>query len=338
MWMNDLVSIIVPIYNGEMYLEKCILSIINQTYKNLEIILINDGSKDKSLKLCNKLAEKDSRIVVINQENGGVSKARNTGIDNSTGKYITFADADDWLDEDAIEKMVKLIKSNNCDVVRLNNYIDEENYKSKVLDININEKKYTSEEINNEHLDLFLNGKINCYVWLLLIKASVLKKKNIRFIEGLCMMEDKCFYIDLLTNIETIYMSNEPIYHYFMNSQSVTHNVSKYEKNIYSILQVNKYIENQLIFKDYFNKQMLNTNSFTIIVYFICEMLLINKSFEKVILRLLDDEKIKYLIENLSYKYTTISQKIKIKLLLKKHLFLLKVYCKTIKLIKKIKG
>ena len=102
------VSIIVPIYNVEKYLKKCVNSIINQTYKSLEIILVDDGSPDRSGALCDRLAEKDSRIRVIHKANGGVSTARNAGIEAATGEYICFVDSDDWLPENAVWDLLSL--------------------------------------------------------------------------------------------------------------------------------------------------------------------------------------------------------------------------------------
>ena len=104
--MKKLISVIVPVFNVEKYLEKCIESIRNQTYKNLEILLINDGSTDKSLEICNKYLEIDDRIVLLNKENGGLSSARNFGIDNAKGEYITFVDSDDFIHELMYETLV----------------------------------------------------------------------------------------------------------------------------------------------------------------------------------------------------------------------------------------
>ena len=96
--MNKKISIIVPVFNAEKTLDKCIMSLINQIYRNIEIILINDGSKDDSLSICQKYAEKDKRITVINKLNGGVSSARNEGLDNATGEFVMFCDSDDWAE------------------------------------------------------------------------------------------------------------------------------------------------------------------------------------------------------------------------------------------------
>ena len=114
---NIEVSIIVPVYNVEEYLERCLESIINQTFKNIEVIALNNGSTDNSLNILLKYAEKDKRIKVIDNYNLGVSEARNNGIREANGKYIVFVDSDDWLDKDMIEIIYSNIVENDCDLV-----------------------------------------------------------------------------------------------------------------------------------------------------------------------------------------------------------------------------
>lgn len=114
------ISIIVPIYNAEKTLRKCINSIINQTYNNLEIILVNDGSNDKSKEICEEFELLDKRIIVINKKNGGQSSARNLGLEKSTGDFIAFVDSDDWIDKDIYKHCIKIIESNDCDIVDFN--------------------------------------------------------------------------------------------------------------------------------------------------------------------------------------------------------------------------
>ncbi|PAV31545.1 hypothetical protein CIL05_02485 [Virgibacillus profundi] len=113
---TGLISIIVPVYNVEMYLEKCLLSICNQTKKELEILLINDGSTDNSPSICEEFAKKDPRIVVIHQSSQGVSAARNTGIKNATGELVGFVDSDDWILPDMFENLENILEENNCDI------------------------------------------------------------------------------------------------------------------------------------------------------------------------------------------------------------------------------
>ena len=119
----DKISVVVPVYNVEKYLRKCIDSIINQTYKNLEIILVDDGSPDKCGEICDEYAKKDNRVKVIHKKNAGVSSARNDGIDNATGEYIIFVDSDDWLEDNAIEIMVDKLNEYDYDCVFCNFYM-----------------------------------------------------------------------------------------------------------------------------------------------------------------------------------------------------------------------
>ena len=117
-----LISIIVPVYNVESYLKKCLESIINQTYKNIEIILIDDGSTDSSGKICDDYANKDKRIKVIHKQNGGVSDARNTALDICRGDYIGFIDSDDYIELDMYETLLKFLLNNNLDVAMCSSY------------------------------------------------------------------------------------------------------------------------------------------------------------------------------------------------------------------------
>lgn len=127
--MNEpLISVIVPIYNVEKYLNKCIESIVNQTYKNLEIILVDDGSPDKCPQICDEWAKKDKRIKVIHKENGGLSDARNTGLDNAKGDFISFIDSDDWISKSMYAILIKEIKKYDCDIIECGiNYINDIN-------------------------------------------------------------------------------------------------------------------------------------------------------------------------------------------------------------------
>ena len=114
--MSDKISIIVPIYNVKKYIQQCVESLINQTYKNLEIILIDDGSTDGCGELCDEFGKKDQRIHVIHKQNGGLSDARNKGIDVASGDYIGFVDSDDWISHNMYEKMLSSLKSVNADI------------------------------------------------------------------------------------------------------------------------------------------------------------------------------------------------------------------------------
>ena len=127
--MQDLISVIVPVYNVERYIEKCITSIISQTYTNLEIIVVDDGSTDKSGLLCDEWQAKDSRIKTIHKVNGGLSSARNTGMNIAQGKYIAFIDSDDYIDNTMVEQLWINIKDSNAQIAICNRYYKFENEK-----------------------------------------------------------------------------------------------------------------------------------------------------------------------------------------------------------------
>ena len=137
------VSIIIPVFNVENYLERCLKSVIAQTFKDIEIIIINDGSIDKSLEICKKFAESDKRIILINQKNSGVSAARNTGIDIATGKYLSFVDSDDFITPDMIEFLLTNLEEHDADISSCGMYdcyIQNNKIQEKTLSI-INNKK-----------------------------------------------------------------------------------------------------------------------------------------------------------------------------------------------------
>ena len=244
--MNELISVIVPIYNSEKCLDKCINSIISQSYQNIEIVLVNDGSIDNSLNICNKYSKKDLRIKIIDKKNEGVSIARNTGIKNSKGVYITFVDADDWIERDWIEKLYKELKKFNVDIIRGNYY--------KENDIGIygnGECFFENQKLNNlnfiqkeEAINLILSGKLLSYVWLLLIKKTVFDQNNLLFNTEISMMEDTLLYAELFWANTSIVCTNIFGYHYYDNNDSLTKSKKNIEKNIENILKLNVFVKN----------------------------------------------------------------------------------------------
>lgn len=224
---DSLVSIIVPVYNAERYLSNCIESILNQTYKNIEIILIDDGSTDSSLIICNQYQEKDNRIKVIQQSNSGPSVARNNGIVASKGNYIQFVDSDDNLESNMTNKLVETISNNQVELVLCGyNTIDMSNgsifsRKSSPSTQGLYNK--------NEFLDFFGNLFINDFInplWNKLYIRDAITNNNIKFIENVKMGEDLLFNLDYVTCCSSIYVIKEPLYNYltFNNANSLTAN------------------------------------------------------------------------------------------------------------------
>lgn len=232
-----MVSIIVPIYNSEKTIKKCLDSILNQTYKNIEVICVNDGSTDNSLEVLNEYLKKDNRIKIITKENGGVSSARNIGIENANGDYISFADSDDWLELNMIEELVNTIINKEVDVVRCNYYIDQ-NKKNPSFDIEMNNKKIKDEKII-KCIEKIIKNEINAYVHCLIVKKELALKTNL-FDEEIVLMEDTLFYIDLFSKCQSIYFLDKNLYHYCTNFNSCTKNKENFVRNIYNIVLVNK--------------------------------------------------------------------------------------------------
>lgn len=214
---EELVSIVVPVYNVEKYLEKCLNSIINQTYKNLEIICIDDGSPDRSIDILNKFAKKDNRIRIISQQNKGLSGARNSGIDNAKGKYIVFVDSDDWLELKLVEKCIKKIKKADILVFgNYNHYPDKEEKKNNFLE---------NEKFDNG-LDYFIKSyenKLrfgNC--WNKFYRKDIIEKNNIYFEEGR-LYEDLLFVFKYMYYSKNIKVESEALYHYVVKrKESIT--------------------------------------------------------------------------------------------------------------------
>lgn len=234
--MQERISVIVPIYNVEYSLEGCINSIINQTYKNIEIILINDGSVDNSKQICEEYREKDDRILYIEQENKGVSAARNVGIENATGKFIIFVDADDYMELNMIEELYLKIKQYSCDIV-VSNYLIVENDEITKNKFSLNSNMLNSEEFVKYMLsDKYYKG----YLWNKLIKKSLIE--NTRFDEKIHIMEDLVFLLNISNKAEKVYVINDAyLYYYVQNNFSALHKISS--KNLSDLFAYEKILE-----------------------------------------------------------------------------------------------
>ena len=218
--MKKIISIIIPIYNAEKYLERCLQSVITQTYKNLEIILINDGSKDNSKKICEEFKNKDSRIRLINKENEGVSTARNNGIDLITGEYVLFVDSDDWLEKEMCEILLNKIEKEKTDIVvcGYNNYYENKNELEHI------ELKEYNKSFN--YLISDDNTKYGGFPWNKLMKKEFIKNK---FDTDIYYYENLLFFLKN-SNINTKYsVVKECLYNYCINDNSAVH-TKKYSK------------------------------------------------------------------------------------------------------------
>ena len=220
--MDEKISVIVPVYNVEQYLERCVDSIINQTYKNLEIILVNDGSTDNSGQLCDELAKKDDRIKVIHKENGGVSETRNLGIRESNGNYITFIDSDDVVSVKMIEELYSNLLENGADI-SIGNVIHNYNINNVIFDDSNNDILSWN---NEEALKEFLKAKITSfYPVAKLFKKNIIS--NLEFNVDYKLAEDAMFITEiLLVKDVTVVYSFKDIYAYCHRRESATTSIN----------------------------------------------------------------------------------------------------------------
>ena len=240
--MNKKITVIVPIYNAEKNIEKCVNSILNQTYSNLEVILINDGSKDKTEEICKNLAKKDNRIKYFYKENSGVSATRNLGLDKVTGDFISFIDSDDYIENDMYEIMLNKIDDSEiviCDYCEVNN---DNEFKTDT-EIEMKEKVFDNLD------DLILNidnKKINRYVnppWNKLIKTDIVKKQNIRFDSRISLGEDLLFNLQCMKVAKKLQIVDKKLYNYSINTEGLglkKRDVNEYVNN--SIKLINELI------------------------------------------------------------------------------------------------
>lgn len=221
------ISVIVPVYNAEVYLISCIESLLNQTHKNIEIILINDGSIDKSEEICKLYSSKYKNIKYFHQENRGVSAARNKGIEEASGKYVMFVDSDDKCDKKMVEEMYKNIIEHNDDIAVAGVIIDDMVAKKKIK--RVPNKSYIEMHKNIMYLeeeDFFESPCNKIY------KLDIIKKNNIKFNENISNMEDLLFNCEYMMNASSIKIINNAFYHYVkrdIKSLSTSYNRGRFD-------------------------------------------------------------------------------------------------------------
>jgi glycosyltransferase involved in cell wall biosynthesis len=206
-----LVSIIIPVYNVEKYIGRTIKSLQNQDYNNIEIIVVDDGSPDKSPEIIDSIAQNDCRIKVIHKENGGVSSARNAGLNIAQGDYVTFVDGDDWVDEDYVSYFLSAAEKYHSEIVLNKNNYREGHWKTKDRCTEIQ-----SEQV----IEWIYLGKIFVAVWNKMYKTSFLKEHNLHFDESIWYGEGMLFNIDCLQFIDKVTVCEKSVYHQTPNPNS----------------------------------------------------------------------------------------------------------------------
>lgn len=239
------ISIIIAAYNIEGYIEKCISSLVNQTFTNIEIVVVNDGSTDDTPNIINRLAKNDSRIKIINKKNSGLIEARRSGFENSTGDFLIFIDGDDWMDIESCEKIYKEIKESDYDVVNYTYYTAYEGGSNIKVEI----KEAILEK--NEYLKELLLINLRPCIWSKAIRRQFLIDNNIVFPKNVTYGEDLAMSINIACNNPKVITINEPLYYYFQRSGSITN--SKLTKQALDVVTVLEYVKKYMSDKGIYN-------------------------------------------------------------------------------------
>lgn len=257
---NNLVSIIVPVYNGEKYIKNCIDCLLNQTYDDIEIIVVNDGSTDHTLDII--MGYNHPKIKLISIPNGGVSNARNIGLTKAKGKYVLFVDSDDHIKLNTIEILVKLAIENGSDFIRFNGFIENDQHEFNQIEFDIPNITLST---NNTNEIIYVFNKINalrCYTPLLFMKNDRIKPFNTE----LKYLEDKLFYLENLTvPNKNILFYDIPLYYYRLNESSKTKSTKNIKANFKDIIDARICLI-ELVSKVSPNNVMLINNSINVLI------------------------------------------------------------------------
>ena len=294
MMKNPLISIVIPIYNAEKYLHECLDSIINQTYKNIEIIAINDGSNDSSLDILNEYFNNDKRIEIYSKENGGVSSARNYALEKVNGDYIMFIDSDDYLvNKNVIQELINNLQG--YDIIRFGNYDLKDN---NLLE---NKQIYKLQDEYESGID-FINkvlSNVDTYGWYLW--QYIFKKElwnGIKFPEGR-IFEDASTIYKVLLNSNKIKTITEPIYTYRYNDDSLSKKINiKICKDMLETIDESCNYINTLSIQDN-TKELLKNNYSYSYISVVNALYIIDSNDRKELLKILENKK--YLLENCRY-------------------------------------
>lgn len=257
-----LISIVVPIYNAEKFLKKSVESVISQSYKNIELLLVDDGSTDRSKDICQRYALIDNRIKIILQINKGPAAARNTGVRQATGDFVFFLDADDFIEKDALKVLVTKYKKYQADIVmsNFNKVEDNEKFIRQKVSFSPDDVSFAGQLKVLSKIDIvdyvrhFLRHPSNhliSYCWARLYKLSVLKKNNITAPEDMRLFEDFVFNLDYLDKVEEVVFVNDSLYNYvlrtshvsasmaILNAESLIHDMSVFKERTFRFLEKN---------------------------------------------------------------------------------------------------
>ena len=266
------VSVIVPFYNVEKYIDRCLNSLVNQTLEDIEIIIVNDGSKDNSETIAKEYASKyKNKIIYLKKENGGLSDARNYAIPYATGEYIAFLDSDDYIEVNMYEQMYEKAKKENADIVECDFLWEYPN-----------EKIESKGKIYKDKHDILLNARV--VAWNKLIKKELIEKTKVKFPYGL-RYEDVEFFYKLIPYINKLDIVNKPFVHYVQRDNSISNSQNSRTKEIIDILDnvINYYKENA-IYEEYRTELEYNYARYLLCSSFLRMVMIENKKERKEII------------------------------------------------------
>ena len=263
---NIKISILVPVYNTSKFLVKCIRSIMEQDFRDIEIICVNDGSTDNSLEILNKLSKEDTRVKIIDKKNGGLTSARNAALEVAQGKYCLNIDSDDWIEQGYIRALYERAEKDNLDITISNIIFDYFNDSSKnyiLNDLEILDEKVISGE---EYINIFLKNNFYGYTWNKLIKTEVYKKNNLKYNEDIFLFEDVEIVLKIAKYSKKIGKLNKAYYHYIQHESNGSRKSSM--KKVFDIEKCfNVLLQEFEKNKDRFIK--LNQRKYLLLLYFL---------------------------------------------------------------------
>lgn len=320
------VSIVVPVYNVEKYLNRCVESLVNQTLKDIEIILVDDGSPDNCPAMCDEWASKDTRIKVVHKKNGGLSSARNAGLRIANGKYVGFVDSDDDVELNMYKRLYETANKHNVDFI-MSDYIRIDSNNNQYLKtLDILSGYYSKEDIQSKLFDCLIMSNTLEYgpllsVWHCLYKREFLNSNNIEFDEKVKWSEDNIFSAIVGYNANSFYyLKNEGLYHYYQNPGTITTGYRNGAWNIY--LKMNEHLHEYF---DQYNDYDFSNQLDWHLIFYACNCLgmiashLDKKEAKKEIDEILSNKRLQEAFSNI--KTLNVHIKLRIQLLLMKYKF-----------------
>lgn len=226
----SMISIVVPVYNAKASLRKCLDSLAQQTYTDFEVLLINDGSTDKSPEICREYGERDSRFRLITQENAGPAAARNTGMELAAGKYVTFVDSDDYVEPDMLEALFHRAEESGADITVFGYYLEKNGESKRVAPV-YEPGVYRGEacrKLNLDMIDIHTKANLPPYSWVRFLRTDFLKGLDLRMDPAIYRSEDYLFWVQVHFRAACVCVASDlALYHYIDNAKSITHRYVK---------------------------------------------------------------------------------------------------------------